>query len=87
MASNKRKVMLPNVMGQAGIDLITARADIETVIYPGGIRQADLLPQLQDCAAIALSAAPFRQAEMAASPIMQVVARIGVGSQTFPVLM
>jgi len=34
MATNKRKVMLPQTMGQQGIDLIRAREDIETVIYP-----------------------------------------------------
>ena len=79
MASNKRKVMLPHTMGQQGIDLVRSRADIETVIYHGLITQADLLPQLADCAGIALSSTPFRQAEMDASPAMQVVARIGVG--------
>jgi D-3-phosphoglycerate dehydrogenase / 2-oxoglutarate reductase len=79
MATNKRKVMLPHTMGQQGIDLIKARADIETVIYPTGISQAELLPMLADCAGIALSVTPFRQAEMEASPAMQVVARIGVG--------
>ncbi|MBN8902508.1 MAG: hydroxyacid dehydrogenase [Rhodospirillales bacterium] len=79
MATNKRKVMLPDVMGRQGIDLIRAREDIETVIYPGGISQADLLPQLADCAGIALASTPFRQAEMDASPAMQVVGRIGVG--------
>jgi D-3-phosphoglycerate dehydrogenase / 2-oxoglutarate reductase len=79
MATNKRKVMLPHTMGQQGIDIVRARDDIETVIYPAGIGQADLLPQLVDCAGIALSGTPFRQTEMDASPAMQVVARIGVG--------
>jgi D-3-phosphoglycerate dehydrogenase len=79
MATNKRKVMLPHTMGQQGINLIRAREDIETVIYPAGISQADLLPQLSDCVGIALSGTPYRQTEMDASPAMQVVARIGVG--------
>jgi D-3-phosphoglycerate dehydrogenase len=79
MATNKRKVMLPHTMGKQGIDLIQARDDIETVIYPAGISQADLLPMLEDCVGIALSGTPYRQAEMDASPVMQVVARIGVG--------
>ena len=34
MATNKRKVMLPHTMGQQGMDIIRARDDIETVIYP-----------------------------------------------------
>jgi D-3-phosphoglycerate dehydrogenase len=79
MATNKRKVMLPHTMGQQGLDLVRAREDVETVIYPAGISQADLLPQLMDCAGIALSGTPYRQTEMDASPAMQVVARIGVG--------
>jgi D-3-phosphoglycerate dehydrogenase / 2-oxoglutarate reductase len=79
MATNKRKVMLPHTMGKQGIDLIRAREDIETVIYPAGIKQADFLPLLADCAGIALSGTPYKQTEMDASPAMQVVARIGVG--------
>ncbi|MGE0224847.1 MAG: hydroxyacid dehydrogenase [Acetobacteraceae bacterium] len=79
MATNKRKVMLPHTMVEAGVKLIRARDDIEMAIYPAGIKQADLLPQLTDCAGIALSGTPYRQTEMDASPAMQVVARIGVG--------
>jgi D-3-phosphoglycerate dehydrogenase len=79
MVTNKRKVMLPHTMGQQGLDIVRAREDIETVIYPAGVSQADLLPQLADCAGIALSGTPFRHTEMEASPAMQVVARIGVG--------
>ena len=48
-------------------------------IYPAGIAQAELLPMLSDVAGIALSGTPYRQAEMDASPAMEVVARIGVG--------
>jgi D-3-phosphoglycerate dehydrogenase len=85
MATNQRKVMLPHTMGRQGIDLIRARDDIETVVYPAGISQADLLPQLADCAGIALSGTPYRQTEMDASAAMQVVARIGVGYDTVEV--
>ena len=79
MATTKRKVMLPHTMGQQGMDIVRARDDIETVIYPAGIGQAEFLPMLEDCAGIALSGTPYKQTEMAASPAMQVVARIGVG--------
>src|SRR5258708_4814381 len=79
MATNKRKVMLPHTMGQQGIDIVRARDDIETVIFPSTIKQPDLLPLLVDCAGIALGGTPFRQTEMDASPTIQVVARIGVG--------
>ncbi len=79
MATNKRKVMLPHTMGREGVDIVRARDDIETVIYPAGIGQAELHPLLADCAGIALSGTPFRRAEMDASPAIQVVTRIGVG--------
>jgi D-3-phosphoglycerate dehydrogenase len=79
MATNKRKVMLPHTMGQQGIDVMQARDDIETIIYPAGISQAELLPRLVDSAGIALSGTPFRQKEMDAAAAIQVVARIGVG--------
>lgn len=79
MASNRKKVMLPHTMGQEGVSLIQARDDIETVIYPAGITQAELLPMLADVSGISLSGTPYKQAEMDASPVMEVVARIGVG--------
>src|SRR5580698_9633045 len=79
MASNRKKVLLPHTMGQEGVSLLRARDDIETVIYPATIAQADLLPMLSDTVGIALSGTPYRQTELDASPAMQVVARIGVG--------
>jgi D-3-phosphoglycerate dehydrogenase len=79
MASNRKKVMLPHTMGREGVDRLRARDDIEIVGYPTHIVQSDLLPMLSDVAGIALGGTPFRQAEMDASPVMQVVARIGVG--------
>jgi D-3-phosphoglycerate dehydrogenase len=79
MATNKRKVMLPHTMGKQGIEVMQVRDDIETIIYPAGISQAELLPRLGDIAGIALSGTPFRQQEIDASPAMQAVARIGVG--------
>jgi D-3-phosphoglycerate dehydrogenase len=79
MTTNKRKVMLPHTMGEQGIALMRARDDIETIIYPAGISQAELLPQVADVAGIALSGTPFRQTEMEASPALLAVARIGVG--------
>lgn len=73
MATNKRKVMLPHTMDKQGVAIIRARDDIEMVIYPAGISQADLLPQLSDCAGIALSGTPFKQTEMDAAPGKSVV--------------
>jgi D-3-phosphoglycerate dehydrogenase len=85
MATNRRKVMVPQTMGAEGVDLLRSRDDIETVTYPATIRQAELLPMLNDIAGIALAGTPYRQSEMEASPAMQVVARIGVGYDTVEV--
>jgi D-3-phosphoglycerate dehydrogenase / 2-oxoglutarate reductase len=79
MASNRKKVLVPHTMGKEGTELLRARDDIEMEIYSATISQAELLPILSDAAGIALSGTPYRQAEMDASPAMQVVARIGVG--------
>jgi D-3-phosphoglycerate dehydrogenase / 2-oxoglutarate reductase len=79
MASNRKKVLVPHTMGKEGTELLRARDDIEMEIYSATISQAELLPILSDAAGIALSGTPYKQAEMDASPAMQVVARIGVG--------
>jgi D-3-phosphoglycerate dehydrogenase / 2-oxoglutarate reductase len=85
MASNRKKVMLPHTMGKEGVELIRRRDDIEVVMYPGGITQAELLPMLADVAGISLGGTPYRKPEMDASPAMEVVARIGVGYDTVEV--
>ncbi len=79
MATNKRRVMVPSNMGREGVDILRARDDIEVITYPHGITQAELLPMLADISGIALSATPYRRPELDASPVIQVVARIGVG--------
>ena len=79
MASNRKRVLVPHTMGKEGTELLQARDDIEVEIYSATISQSELLPILSDAAGIALSGTPYQQAEMDASPAMQVVARIGVG--------
>lgn len=79
MATNRKKVLIPHSMGQEGKDVLLARDDIDTVVYSANIQQAELLPMLADTSGIALSGTPYKQTEMDASPVMQVVARIGVG--------
>jgi D-3-phosphoglycerate dehydrogenase len=79
MASNRKKVLVPHTMGEEGTQLLRVRDDIEMEIYSATISQSELLPILSEAAGIALSGTPYKQAEMDASPVMQVVARIGVG--------
>jgi D-3-phosphoglycerate dehydrogenase / 2-oxoglutarate reductase len=79
MATNRKKVLIPHTMGQQGKDVLLARDDIDTVTYSANVTQADFLPLLADASGVALSGTPYRQTELDASPVMQVVARIGVG--------
>ena len=79
MASNRHKLLVPHSMGRAGTDILRARDDVEVVVYPSTIGQAELLPLLGDAHAIALSVTPFRGPEIEASPHLMVCARIGVG--------
>lgn len=79
MPTNRKKVLVPHTMGRAGTDILKARDDIDMVVFPGTISQADFRPLLADAVGVALSSTAFRQAEMDAAPVMQVVARIGVG--------
>src|SRR5579871_268225 len=79
MASNRKKVLVPDNMGKEGVDLLRARDDIEVQTFSNSITQADFLPLLSEVAGVALGGTPYRQAELDASPEMEVVARIGVG--------
>lgn len=79
MSTNRKKVLVPHTMGRAGTDILKAREDIDMVVFPGTISQADFRPLLADAAGVALSSTAFRQAELDAAPVIQVVARIGVG--------
>lgn len=77
--SNRKHVLVPHTMGRAGLDILAARDDVRVTGYAPAIAPADLHALLRDVAGIALSYTPFRQAEVAAAPMLQVVARIGVG--------
>jgi D-3-phosphoglycerate dehydrogenase / 2-oxoglutarate reductase len=79
MASNRKKLLLPKTLAQAGWDLLQTRDDIEAVPYPIDITNADLRPLLHDVSGIALAATPFGDPELTAGPRIEAVARIGVG--------
>ena len=76
---NQKRVLVPKSMDPEGVRLLEARADLQVTAYDPAIRTADLHALLSDAAAIALSWTPFRAAEIAATPHLQVVARLGVG--------
>jgi D-3-phosphoglycerate dehydrogenase len=79
MAPNTKRVLVPDTMSPAGVDVLRAREDIEVVSYPPIIPPTDFHALLPQAVGVALSMTPYRQAELDASPLMQVVARIGVG--------
>ncbi len=77
--TNRTHLLVPTVMGRAGVAILEAREDLRLTKYPPSIAAADLHGLLADAAGIVLSYTRFRQAEMAAAPQLRVVARLGVG--------
>ena len=41
MATNKKKVLVPDTMGRAGLNLLHAREDVEVATFPNFIGRAD----------------------------------------------
>lgn len=76
---NTKTVLVPHFMSHAGISVLRARPDIETVVYPASIGAEAFRALLPEASGVALSATRFGQAEADASPVLEVVARIGVG--------
>lgn len=76
---NQKRILIPASMGPEGARLLEARPDLHVTRYDPAIPQAELLPLLANTAAIALSYTRLGAAEIAASPHLQVVARLGVG--------
>lgn len=82
MATNKKKVLVPDTMGRAGLNLLHAREDVEVATFPNFIGRADfqaLLRQHGVVNGVILGATPFGPDESAATQGLDVVARIGVG--------
>ena len=79
MSANRKKVLVPDTLGPAGLAILSPREDLEVVLYPPGLAKPELHALLRDAAGIGLSFTRFGEAEVAAAPVLQVVARIGVG--------
>ncbi len=79
MPANRKKVLLPENLARAGWDLIRTREDVEPIAYPPSLPVPAFHRFLAEADGVALSFTPYSAAELAASPAMQVVARIGVG--------
>lgn len=85
MTVNRKKVLAPKVMARAGWEILEARDDIEAVPYAPMMPTPEFHALLKDADAVALALTPYRAAEVAASPRMRAVARIGVGYDTVEV--
>jgi D-3-phosphoglycerate dehydrogenase len=77
--------LLPTVMARPGWEIVEKRDDVEAIAYPTSIKPADFHALLADIDGVALALTPYGAAELAASPRMRVVARIGVGFDTVDV--
>jgi D-3-phosphoglycerate dehydrogenase len=80
MATNKKKVLLPESISQSSWALMRERGDIEAIAFPIATQEfRALLERHAPVHAVALGVTPFSEPELAAAKEMQVVARIGVG--------
>ena len=82
MATNKKKVLVPDTMGQAGWNLLRARDDVEAGTFPNFISRPEfqaLLRQQGKVHGVVLGATPYGPEEGAATDGLAVVARFGVG--------
>jgi D-3-phosphoglycerate dehydrogenase len=76
---NRKKVLIVGWMPQAGIEVLKTRDDIDYEVLPLAEVAGAYHGKLKDANAVTLGGTPYRQAELDVSPVMEVVARLGVG--------
>ncbi len=76
---NMKTVLVAASMGWEGLAVLEHREDISVVSYNPALPPAELHALLRDASAIALSYTRLDQAAIAAAPVLQVAARLGVG--------
>jgi D-3-phosphoglycerate dehydrogenase len=82
VATNRKRLLVPNVMGAGGRKVLDARDDVEVVPFPTTISSSDFHALLQadgEVNGVILGLTRFGEVECALGRAMQVVARIGVG--------
>ena len=85
MITNRKRVLIPDNLAEAGWALLRPRGDIEPVRYAPSIAPAAFHELLPEAEGVVLSLTPFREPEAAAAPKLRVVCRIGVGYDTVDV--
>ena len=76
---NRKKVLIVGWMPQAGIEVLKKRDDVDFEILPLTDVASSYHAKLKDANAVTLGGTPYQQAELDVSPVMEVVARLGVG--------
>jgi D-3-phosphoglycerate dehydrogenase len=76
---NRKKVLIVGWMPQAGMDVLKKRDDIDYEILPLAEVAASYHAKLKDAHAVTLGGTPYKQAELDVSPVIECVARLGVG--------
>jgi D-3-phosphoglycerate dehydrogenase / 2-oxoglutarate reductase len=76
---NRKKILVVGWMPQAGIEVLKKRDDVDYEVLPLTEVAGAFHKKLNDANAVTLGGTPYRQAELDVSPVMEVVARLGVG--------
>jgi D-3-phosphoglycerate dehydrogenase len=76
---NTKTLLVPHTMTAGSLEILRARPDIETVVYPGQIDGESFRKLLPEASGAALGPTRFSRPESEAAPVMEVIARIGVG--------
>ena len=82
MATNKKRVFVPDALAASAVAMLEARDDVEIHRFVNMVPPAEFNKQLASYAhvnAALLGPTPFGEAEIASAKGLQVVARIGVG--------
>jgi len=79
MTANRKKLLLPAAMSEAGWAAARVRDDVETIRFEDLTPEAEFRTLLADIDAVCLWGRPFRAGDIAAAPALKAVSRIGVG--------
>jgi D-3-phosphoglycerate dehydrogenase len=79
MATDRKRLLLPDEMTSPGWDLLKSRADIETVVFSPRMPAAEFRRLLAGVDGVGLTSTPLRAADIEAAPRLRAVGRLGVG--------
>jgi D-3-phosphoglycerate dehydrogenase / 2-oxoglutarate reductase len=88
LATNKKRILVPSIMGSGGRRLLDARDDVEVVPFPTTVSADEFQTLLRSGSEVhgaILGLTRFGETECALARGLEVVARIGVGYDTIDV--